>query len=102
MSENHGKVLGEEWTSDFHYKRTIWYPGRHHRKDGARAGRSDGSLPSSPGKGAAGGGCSWRATGKRVPRREKSGFLLSICFEPVRLDLGRLCKSQGELQAFLL
>ena len=101
--ENHGKVLGEEWTySDFHYKRTVWYPSRRCRKDGAGAGRSDWSLPSNAGRGAAAGGRSWRATGKRVPKREESGFLLSIYFDSARLDLARLCgKSQGGLQLLL-
>ena len=95
--ENHGKVLGEEWTSsDFHYKRTTWYPGRHRRKGRAGPGRSDGSLPSNPGRGAAGGGHGWRTTGKCVPRREESGFLLSVYFEPVRLDLARLCERVKE------
>lgn len=99
--ENHGKVLGEEWTSDFHYKRTVWYPGRHHRKDGASIEEPDVGAPSKPGKGAAGGGCSWRATGKRVPRWEKSGFFWYL-LSPETGIRARLCKRVKEDCVFAL
>ena len=71
-------------------------PGQAPRKCRVGPGGSDGSLPSEPGRGAAGGGQGWRTTGKRVPRREESGFLVSIYFEPVRLDLARLCERVKE------
>ena len=46
--ENHGKVLGEEWTSsDFHYNRTMWYLGRHQGRAGPDQGDQTGASPAS-------------------------------------------------------